>query len=200
MEFDQNKLESIMESLLLVSRHPLSEKAISDITGVSINIISQAFEALVKKYEQSGIKVLKVAGGFQLATAIENAEFVDKILNSPQEVPLTKAALETLSIIAYKQPLTKQEVEEIRGVLSDSPLETLLKRCLIAEVGRSDAVGRPILYATTAEFLQQFGLKDLQDLPALPEEIKAKADAIHTDHHINQQMEIREEIIIDATA
>ncbi|KYD25074.1 SMC-Scp complex subunit ScpB [Geobacillus sp. FSL W8-0032] len=119
--------------------------------------------------EERGIQLIELGGVFLLATKKEHAPYLKRLVEAPGASPLSQAALETLAIIAYRQPITRAEIEEIRGVKSDKPLQTLMARALIKEVGRAEGTGRPILYGTTAEFLDYFGLKTLEELPPLPE-------------------------------
>jgi len=163
------RIKSILESLLFVSKRPLSIAELSEIIEVDNETLKKSIEELCLEYESKGIQIIKVAGGYQMRTREENAEYVHKLLRSPLATTLSPAALETLAIISYKQPVTRQTVENIRGVISDGVIKTLMERRLIAEVGRGDGVGRPILYGTTVEFLRHFGLKDLSDLPLLPQ-------------------------------
>ncbi|MPN64529.1 Segregation and condensation protein B [bioreactor metagenome] len=127
--------------------------------------------------ENRGVTIIEVAGGYQMCTKPELMPIVEK-LAGVQETRLSSAAMETLSIVAFRQPITKQEIENIRGVKVDKVLVTLLDRGLINEVGRKEALGRPILYGTTNDFLKCFGLKSLQDLPdlsdfAIPEQLES---------------------------
>ncbi|MCY0889011.1 MAG: SMC-Scp complex subunit ScpB [Alicyclobacillaceae bacterium] len=123
---------------------------------------------------ESGIQLLEVAGVWQLSTRAEHAHYLHRMTESSTSTTLSPAALETLAIVAYRQPITRSKIESIRGVHSDRALQTLLYRQLIAEVGRENAPGRPILYGTTDHFLQTFGLLSLADLPELPEEPQAE--------------------------
>lgn len=168
-EVSNPRLKSILESLLFVSKKPLTPEEISKITEVAPELITGALDGLTVEYENKGIQLAKVAGGWQMSTRVDNAEYVEKLLNSPIITTLSPQALETLAVIAYKQPATKLDIDNIRGVDSDGVIKTLLEKRMIREIGRSDAVGRPILYGTTNEFLRHFGLKDLIDLPALPQ-------------------------------
>jgi len=119
--------------------------------------------------EGRGLQIVQLAGNYQLATLPEHATYFERLAYSPTRSSLSQAALETLSIIAYRQPITRIEVEEIRGVKSERAIHTLVNKDLIQEVGRAEAIGRPILYGTTAAFLDYFGLGSLQDLPDLNE-------------------------------
>lgn len=168
-EVSNPRLKNILESLLFVAKKPLTQEELSGLIGVAPEKIPDVLTELMVEYENKGIQILKVAGGWQMATRAENSEFVNELLNSPIITTLSPAALECLAIIAYKQPVTKLDIENVRGVDSGGVIKTLLEKRLLKEAGRSDAVGRPILYSTTTDFLRHFGLKDLGDLPALPE-------------------------------
>ena len=130
--------------------------------------IGETLELLCAEYEGKGINVVKVAGGYLMGTNPANADYIHGLLHAKVETRLSAQSLETLAIISYKQPITQVEVERIRGVNSDGPINTLLAKKLIEELGRSEAVGRPYLYGTTTFFLRHFGLKDLSTLPPLP--------------------------------
>lgn len=169
--FNPAHLASIVESLLFAAGSPVPFRRLVEVlAGPSAAEVREALELLRHDYApgKRGIQLVEVAGGYQLRTAREHAVWVRALL---QEKPqrLGRAALETLAIVAYKQPVTKAEIESIRGVECDGPLNTLLSRRLIKIAGRKETVGRPLLYATTSEFLETFGLKDLNDLPALQE-------------------------------
>ncbi len=175
METEQRsrRIKGVLESLLFVARKPLPpEEILSALNEQVLNITSEEIiallEELVGEYRERGINVVKVAGGYLMGTNPANANYVHNLLHAKVQTTLTPQALEVLAIIAYKQPVTRVELERIRGVNSDGPVETLLGKKLIQELGRSEAVGRPYLYGTTTEFLRHFGLKDLSDLPPLP--------------------------------
>lgn len=173
MELQLSKIKGIAESLLFVGRKPLPPEEIIEALdqhaiSVSKDEVVALLEELVKEYEGRGINIVRVAGGYLMGTNPENADYVHSLLHAKVQTTLTPQALETLAIIAYKQPLTRAELERIRGVNSDGPIETLLSKKLIQELGRSEAVGRPYLFGTTNEFLRHFGLKDLGELPPLP--------------------------------
>ncbi len=175
-EISYPKTKNIIESLLFVAKKPLTASEIAEVIEVGEDIIKRILEDLCLEYTGKGLQILKIANGFQLCTNEQNAEYVKRLLNSASETTLSDAALETLAIVAYKQPITRQEIENIRGVISDATIKTLLDKRLIAEVGRGDSIGRPIIYGTTTEFLRHFGLKDLSDLPKIEaeEEITSK--------------------------
>lgn len=165
----------IVESLLFAAGDEgLSLKQISNVLEVDEVISEKIIEELRASYENQnrGITLVELAGTYQLATKKENAAYLKKLVESPMGSSLSQAALETLAIIAYKQPITRIEIEEIRGVKTERPLQTLLSKALIKEVGRSEGTGRAYLYGTTKEFLDCFGLKSLDELPPLPEKLE----------------------------
>ncbi len=155
-----------IEALLFASGQPLSADKLAGILNIPIDQIPMQINAMTTAMadEQRGLTIVEVAGGYQLCTKPMLYSIVSKLAET-QDSKLSTAALETLSIVAFKQPVTRQEIESIRGVNADKVVATLLERQLIKEVGRKEAVGRPILYGTTNEFLQCFGLKSLGDLP-----------------------------------
>jgi segregation and condensation protein B len=162
------RVKNILESLLFVARKPLTPGEMEAALGLPGEFLSSLLEELSLELRGRGIQIIKVAGGFLMGTNPENADYVEKILHPRLTTKLTPQALETLAIIAYKQPVTRAEVERLRGVISDGVIETLTAKKLIKEVGRSSALGRPFLYATTEEFMRHFGLRNLSDLPSLP--------------------------------
>ncbi|MDQ6599518.1 SMC-Scp complex subunit ScpB [Bacillus salipaludis] len=164
---------SILESLLFAAGDEgLTLKQIAEVLEVDDLKAGEIIEESIREYErneQRGVTIVQLAGTFQLATKKENASYLKKLVDSPNTSALSQAALETLAIIAYKQPITRAEIEEIRGVKTERPLHTLVSKALIKEVGRAEGTGRAILYGTTKEFLDYFGLKSLKELPKLPE-------------------------------
>ena len=169
MEHDD--IRSILESLLFVADDPLTVQRMGEVLeGVDKETIRSVLDELSSELEVNhrGIRLVEVAGGFQLRTAKANADWVKKLLGG-RPAKMGRATLETLAIIAYRQPITRGEIEAIRGVDVDGVIATLLERNLIRAVARKDVPGRPFLYATTAEFLQLFNLKDLAQLPTLKE-------------------------------
>lgn len=156
-----------IEALLYVSDSPVSEGELANTLQVSSRQIKQAIEVLDKDCERRGLRIQRHKDDVQLTTAPEAATDVERFLNLERTARLTRAALEVLAIIAYQQHVTRPQIDSIRGVNSDSVLRTLLRHGLIEDVGRSNGPGRPILYTTTSEFLQHFGLGDLQELPQL---------------------------------
>jgi segregation and condensation protein B len=164
-------LKSIVESLLFVAEEPLTLHRLAEvIDGADKNEIAAALGQVRIDWETNrrGVRLVEVAGGYQLRTPKENADWVKKFLGG-RPARMGRATLETLAIIAYRQPVTKAEIEAIRGVDVDGVVNTLMERNLIRPVGRKDVPGRPFLFGTTAEFLQLFNLKDLSELPTLKE-------------------------------
>ncbi|GAB6875974.1 SMC-Scp complex subunit ScpB [Thermaerobacter litoralis] len=159
-------IRGAVEALLFVAGEPLTPKRMAAILGVGEAVVRQALEELAEacRAPGRGIELVEVAGGWQLVTRPEYSRAVEELLQ-PRRQALSRAALETLAIIAYRQPVTRAEIEAIRGVQSDAGLRALLERGLVREVGRKEGPGRPILYGTTPLFLQQFGLRDLSELP-----------------------------------
>lgn len=167
---ESRELEKILEAFLFVSSTPVQPAQIKALFGADEKAVEGAFEALKAKYagENTALRVIKVAEGYRLSTSPEVASYVKKFFKD-QRPKLSRASLETLSVVAYKQPVTRSEVESIRGVNVEGPLGTLLERGLIRIAGRKEAPGRPILYGTTRLFLEHFGLNTLKDLPLLNE-------------------------------
>ncbi|RHW41201.1 SMC-Scp complex subunit ScpB [Neobacillus notoginsengisoli] len=164
---------SILESLLFAAGDEgLSIKQIAGALEVDEQKASSLIEELKSRFDQDenrGLMVILLAGTVQLATKKGNAPFLRKLVESPESSNLSQAALETLAIIAYRQPITRAEIEEIRGVKTERALQTLMGRALIKEASRAEGSGRAYLYGTTKEFLDYFGLKSLKELPPLPE-------------------------------
>lgn len=170
MESDQ--LKKALESLLFITDHPLSLAQLCKIVGVKESEsekVTAAIAALKQELDDkaSAVHVVEVADGFQMGTRPAYAPFVKKLFTERMTMKLSTAAHETLSIIAYKQPLTRAEIEQIRGVEVIAALERLLEKGLIKVVGRKETVGRPLMYGTTPDFLRHFGLRSLEDLPPI---------------------------------
>lgn len=166
-------LMSKIEALLfVVGDDGLTVKQLATLLGEDEMEIEAALSELKTNYDQSeerGITMKQLAGTYQLVTKSEVSETVKKLVENPNSHVLTTASLEVLAIIAYKQPITRAEIEDLRGVKSERPIQTLVSRGLIQEVGRAEGTGRAILYGTTKEFLNYFGLTDLTELPPLPD-------------------------------
>jgi segregation and condensation protein B len=168
---EREDMKSILESLLFVADGPLSLQRIAEVLeGVEKAEIRSALDELQAELEATrrGVRLVEVAGGFQMRTAKVNADWLKKFLGG-RPARMSRPTLETLAIIAYRQPITKAEIEAIRGVDVDGVINTLLDRNLIRAVARKDVPGRPFLYGTTPVFLQLFNLKDLTHLPTLKE-------------------------------
>ena len=169
-----SNLPAALEALLFSSDEPLSLSLLAESLDVGPEAVAAALQELDASYRErrAGVELREIAGGHLLVTSAEHAEWVGRLLRGRKRVRLSRAALETMAIVAYKQPVTKTEIESIRGVDSSAVLATLLERNLITIRGRSKVVGRPLLYGTTTEFLDYFGLKDIAELPR-PEELRA---------------------------
>ncbi|MBS4191094.1 SMC-Scp complex subunit ScpB [Bacillus sp. FJAT-49705] len=166
--------KGIVESLLFAAGDEgLSLKQIALVLEMDESQSETVLRELMEDYKttERGITIVEIAGTFQLATKKENSDYLKKLVVSPSNATLSQAALETLAIIAYKQPITRAEIEEIRGVKTERPLHTLAAKALIKEVGRAEGTGRAYLYGTTKEFLDYFGLKRIEELPSLPEKV-----------------------------
>ncbi|MBO0723335.1 MAG: SMC-Scp complex subunit ScpB, partial [Blastocatellia bacterium] len=166
----REEIKPAIESLLFVAEEPLPFKSLCKILGdVSEDDARAALEELVVDYEtrNSGLEIREIGGGWRISTRPQNHDFIRKYLKSRPSARLSLPALETLAVIAYKQPITVPEILEIRGVTSSSAIKTLLEKRLIVTKGRKETVGRPMLYGTSKEFLIQFGLKDLTELPSI---------------------------------
>ncbi len=156
-----------VESLLFVADEPISVGRLAEALAVAPGDVERALSELEAAYVGRGLSLQRAGSLVQLITAPQAAPYIERFLGLEAQTNISPAALEALSIIAYRQPITRPEIESIRGVSSDSVLRTLLRVGLIEEVGRAPTVGRPILYGTTFEFLQYFGLSALDELPAL---------------------------------
>jgi segregation and condensation protein B len=175
---DDVRLRQALEALLFVSDEPMSPGSLAQAVEVDRRTVEATLHAMAADYEErsSGLALRNVAGGWRFSTHPDAAPFVEQFVLSNRHARLTKAALETLSIVAYKQPVTRHQVSAIRGVNSDGVLRALTDRGLVAEVGREDAPGRPVLYGTTPEFLERLGLPSLAALPPLAPLLGAAED------------------------
>ncbi|HUJ23326.1 MAG TPA: SMC-Scp complex subunit ScpB [Bryobacteraceae bacterium] len=185
---DDAQLTAVLEAIVYVTEEPLSAAQIADALGEPRERVEKLLEKLLGEFErpEHGVTIRQVAGGYKMATKPEHHERVRSFVRSLRPpLKLSLPALETLAVIAYKQPITAPEILEIRGVQGAGVLKTLLDRKLIATAGRKNVIGKPILYKTTREFLVQFGLKDLSELPTLKEfeEIRRLAVAEETQDH-----------------
>ena len=166
---EQNRNKAIIEALLFANGEPLTIAAIAKATSLAEHSIKDLLRELTNDYRErsSGIVIAEIANGYEMATDPELAAWIRRMKNINVTSKLSQPSIETLSIIAYKQPITKVEVDQLRGVNSDAAVKSLLDKRLIKIVGKKESPGRPFLYATTNEFLQYFGLKNLTDLPAI---------------------------------
>ena len=164
-------IKSVLESLLFVNEKPISVAELSEATKIDKKEVTAAIEELTREYKEreSGICIVKVAGGYQMFSHPDNEVWVKNMYRQRNKQKLSTASLETLSIIAYKQPITKMEIEAIRGVNIDGVMKHLLKLGLIKTAGKKEVIGRPFLYITTRRFLEYFGLNSIKDLPKLEE-------------------------------
>ncbi len=164
-----NDLSRAVEALIFVADEPISIKLLAEVLEEDRELIESVVEELVNSYEErnSGLQLRQIAGGWQISTRTECHEDVRKFLKTRPSAKLSLASLETLAVIAYKQPVTVPEILEIRGVQSASAIKTLLEKRLIVTKGHKETVGRPMQYGTSKEFLIHFGLKDLADLPSI---------------------------------
>jgi len=165
----QPPLKTIVEAILFSSDQPVSADRLADAAGegVTVGMVKKSVEELLADYDAQGraFTIEEVAGGYQLFTRPEYNKYLKPLLRARQQARLTQAALETLAIIAYKQPVPRAEVEDIRGVACGDMIRALMEKGLVRIAGRSEQLGRPLLYGTTKKFLQAFGLGSIKDLP-----------------------------------
>lgn len=167
---EREKIKLIIEALLFTSHEPLSEKRLAEVLeGIDKESLRNALEELKKEYqEKENLEIREVAGGYQIFTRQDYASWIEK-LHRTRPTRLSRAALETLAMVAYNQPIIRAEIESIRGVDTSGVLYTLLEKNLIKILGKKKVIGRPLLYGITDDFLKYFGLKDIDELPSLKE-------------------------------
>ena len=172
-------IKSAFESMLFIWGEPLPAKDAADVFGIDKETAVSLFRELMEEYQQEGrgIVIREINGAFQFTTKEENADYIEKLCTPVKMKRLSQSALEVLAIVAYKQPVTKGEIEAIRGIKCDRVMEGLMGKGVVEAVGRSQAIGRPILYGTTDMFLKNFGFTSLKDLP----EIEDIETAINTE-------------------
>ncbi len=160
-------IAAAIESILFVSGRPLEYDELRKLLDIDADTLDDGLEALARQLQshERGIRLQRLGTQVQLVTAPENARYIAALLGLPMTARLTTAALETLAVIVYRQPITRAQIEAVRGVNSDRALASLIQHGLVVEIGRAQTVGRPALFATTSEFLQQFGLTSLDELP-----------------------------------
>ena len=164
-----SELKAIIESILFVAEEPLDTDILARSLGVNLQMVTKVVDSLNEECRQRGVRLQRTGSAVQMVTAPEVAPYVERFLGLDEDRSLSQAALETLAIIAYKQPITRMTIENIRGVNCDQVIASLKARGLIAEVGRAHAQGRPYLFGTTFRFLEYFGLEKPEDLPPLEE-------------------------------
>ena len=169
--------DALLEALLFVAPQPLPLEMLAEAADLSLEAAEAALATLEARLATAGLRVQHNKKRLQIVSAPEAASHIEKLLGLEVRLHLSQAALETLAIVGYAQPITRPQIEAIRGVSSDSVLRTLLNAGLIEEIGRAETVGRPILYGTTFEFLQQFGLQKPEDLPPLEQPEKQSEPA-----------------------
>ncbi|MGL5151550.1 MAG: SMC-Scp complex subunit ScpB [Clostridium sp.] len=162
-------LKSALEAMLFVSGEPLSLRDLALNLEITPKFCEEILKEMMEDYEieERGIKLISINGEYQLVTKAVHSDVIQRLLKKNKRQTLSQASLESLAIVAYKQPITRIDIDEIRGVKSESAITRLIEKELIKEVGRLEVPGRPILYGTTEEFLRQFGLDDLKELPTL---------------------------------
>jgi segregation and condensation protein B len=174
---DLKERKSLIEAVLFVSGEPVTLASLKGVLDMPEADIKQGIDELIAEYRERdrGLLILEIAQGFQMVTNPLYAKILRKFTNTATSNKLSMPALETLAIVAYRQPLIKTEIEQIRGVNSDGVIKSLLDKRLIRIIGQKEAPGKPLLYGTTKEFLQYFGLKDLTELPTLKELTREEA-------------------------
>ncbi len=179
----KSNIKSVIESMLFVSGEPLSLRELSNNLEIKDKVIEEVIKEMMNEYEEKsrGIKLISIDGAYQLVTKSENSDYI-------QKYSLSQASIESLAIIAYKQPITRIDIDEIRGVKSESAIQKLVERGLIKDIGRLEVPGRPILYGTTDEFLRQFGLKTIKELPSLD---------LYSDKETQSSMEVLNKALYD---
>lgn len=196
-----NEYKAILEGLLFAAgTDGLTIKQVSNVLDIDYVTVRHIIDELKYDYERTdrGINMIESEENFYLATKPEYASYFKKLLAAPQASKLSQASLETLAIVAYNQPITRLEVEEIRGVKSDRPIQTLVSRALIEEVGRKEGVGRPMMFGTTIDFLTYFGLKSIDELPPLLEDfddinIEQEADLFLSNRNLDSDNAVQEQ-------
>lgn len=169
LEYDEEQLTGAIEAVLFVAGEPVSQEKLTEIFGITNSEVDLVINRLEDRLRLTiaGVELVRTEKSYQLCTKSSHSEFVTKYLEIKRTSPLSKPALEVLAVVAYRQPVTKGYVEQIRGVDCSGIINTLVEKGLVEEKGRLDAPGRPILYGTTLEFLKRFGLNSISDLPEI---------------------------------
>lgn len=194
------QMKSIIEGLLFVAGDEgLEAKQLAEVLETDTMLVREAVTELKRELEEQdrGVRIAEIAGAFRMTSNPDHAPYLQRLAYSPTRSNLSQAAIETLSIIAYRQPITRVEIEAIRGVSSDRAIQTLVAKQLVEEVGRADAVGRPILYGTTKMFLDYFGLKSLEDLPAVESLTVSETDLEEETRLLFQKLQDAKQLTID---
>lgn len=194
---EQERLEGIIEAILFTMGESVGLDTIARAIEQDIKTTRKLIESLKFKYESTkrGIRIIELDGSYQMSTKPEMYEYLIKVASQPKRHVLTEVVLETLSIIAYKQPITKTEIEKIRGVKSDHAVNKLIEYELVTELGRLDAPGRPSIFGTTEEFLRKFGLSSIEKLPQIREEVVQQIkEETQNELNINELEDITEQI------
>lgn len=175
-EYSLSKEMALIEAILYLETSPITLENLSKVSLLSQEVTSQALECLIEEYEKDsrGIKIAMQAGGYLITPKEEFWDYLKAHYGKKNEAKLSKAAMETLSIVAYSQPVTRVDIEAIRGVSADNMIRLLLEKNLIQEVGKKDIPGKPVMFGTTKEFLKVFNLNSIADLPKLSEEEKER--------------------------
>ncbi len=184
-------LKTLLECLLFVAEGPVSLSKLASVLEADESAVEEALQELADEYRSRGIRIQRQGKRYQMTTAPEFAPVVERFLRVEPARRLSRAALETLAIVAYRQPVTRAQIEAIRGVNSDGVIRTLLSRGLIEEVGHLEQPGRPVLYGTTFEFLRYFGLSSLEELPPLEEDAGAAGPPENTEPPAGDRLEGR---------
>lgn len=165
-----NESIAIIEAVMFAHGDPITPEKLAEASGIDVETTAKLIEQLQRRYnvQESGLQVIRLNDGFQITTRPEYSSYIKSALETRKQQPLSQAAMETLSIIAYNQPVTKSFVEQVRGIDSSSVVNTLVERDLLEEAGRLDLPGRPVAYRTTDTFLRCFGISSLMELPPLP--------------------------------
>jgi segregation and condensation protein B len=191
-EIEATKIKSILESLLFINERPIDVTELHGILGVDKKMVETCLSELITEYSQRncGICIVQIAGGYQMCTSPANEPWIKKMYQERGKQKLSAAAMETLAIIAYKQPITRMEIEAIRGVNADVVTRNLENMGLVKTAGRKEVIGRPFLYVTTGKFLEYFGLNELKDLPPLEEFAQmAKDDGLVDENAVDVPIE-----------
>lgn len=194
-----HEIKAVIEGLLFVAgEEGIEERQIMDVLQLDRKSVKFYISELIELYQSDsrGLQIVEIAGAYQFTTKPEHAQYFKRLVQAPSSATLSQAALEVLAIVAYRQPISRMDIEDIRGVRSERPIRTLTAKALIKEVARADGPGRAILYGTTKEFLEQFGLSSTDELPPLPEnvsedEIEEEIDLFYS--QFQDQIRVEEE-------